>query len=175
MKSLYAPLGLHQLEAKWTAFVNYEPQLNALIADISDELKTLESEIGTINEAARPHELLKLSIFYRAVRKLDKQYDPIILQLSLTNITDFEAIVAQLMEYERKLSANDKTIKEMSSALRQIVEETAIRRDQQMSMANGPEKRTFVANAIIAVKQGTAKRTVGQNKKSTKESRQQAL
>ena len=29
LKSLYAPLGLHQLEAKSTAFVNYEPRQNA--------------------------------------------------------------------------------------------------------------------------------------------------
>ena len=94
-KSLYATLGFYQLEAKSTASVKYEPRQNASIADISDELTTLESKIGTINEATRPHQSLKLY-----------------LQLGLTNITNFEAVVTQLMEYERKLSVNDKTNKE---------------------------------------------------------------
>ena len=112
LKALYAPLGLQQLESKTQSFINYEPRQNASIASISTELNTIQSEIGVINPDERPSETMKLTILYRAIRTLNTLYDPIVLQLSLAKITNYEEVVTQLMEHERRIAANGKPIKE---------------------------------------------------------------
>lgn len=112
LKALYAPLGLQQLESKTQSFINYEPRQNATIASISTEINTLQSEIGVINADERPSDTMKLTILYRSVRTLNTLYDPIVLQLGLAKVTGYEEVVTQLMEYERRISANGKTIKE---------------------------------------------------------------
>ena len=53
LKALYAPLGLQQLESKTQSFINYEPRPNSTIADVSNELNTLQSEIGAISTEER--------------------------------------------------------------------------------------------------------------------------
>ena len=112
LKALYAPLGLQQLESKTQSFINYEPRQNASIASISTELNTLQSEIGVINPNERPSDTMKLTILYRAIRTLNTLYDPIVLQLSLAKIINYEEIVTQLMEHERRIAANSKPMKE---------------------------------------------------------------
>ena len=112
LKGLYAPLGLQQLEMKTQAFINYEPRQNTMIANITNELNTLQSEIGEISADERPSDTMKLTILYRAVRALNTLYDPIVLQLGLAKITNYDEVVAQLLEYKRRISANGKTIKE---------------------------------------------------------------
>ena len=42
-------------------------------------------------------------MLFQAVRAKDPQYDPVILQLSITHITDFDAIVGELTEHERRI------------------------------------------------------------------------
>lgn len=112
LKALYAPLGLQQLESKTQSFINYEPRPNATIADVSNELDTLQSEIGAISEGERPSDTMKLTVLYRSVRTLNTLYDPVVLQLGLAKITNYEEVIVQLMEYERRISASGKTIKE---------------------------------------------------------------
>ena len=112
LRALYAPLGLQQLDTKTQSFINYIPSQNATIASISTELDILQSEIGGISADERPSDTMKLTILYRAVRSLDTMYDPIVLQLGLAKITNYEEVVLQLMEYERRITANGKTIKE---------------------------------------------------------------
>ena len=55
---------------------------------------------------------MKLTILYRAIRTLSTLYDPIVLQLSLAKITDYEEVVTQLMEHKRLIAVNGKPIKE---------------------------------------------------------------
>ena len=112
LRALYAPLGLQQLDTKTQSFINYVPRQNATIASISTELDTLLSEIGVISTDERPSDTMKLTILYRAVRSLNTMYDPIVLQLGLAKITNYEEVVVQLMEYERRITASGKTIKE---------------------------------------------------------------
>ena len=112
LKAMYAPLGLQQLDSKTQAFINYKPQQGATIATISTELSTLQSEIGAINADERPSDTMKLSILYRGVRTLSTMYDPIVLQLGLAKITNYEDVITQLTEYERRLAADSKAIKE---------------------------------------------------------------
>lgn len=112
LRALYAPLGLQQLDTKTQGFINYIPRQNATIASISTELDTLQSEIEVISADERPSDTMKLTILYRAVRSLDTMYDPIVLQLGLAKVTNYEEVVVQLMEYERRITANGKTIKE---------------------------------------------------------------
>lgn len=112
LKALYAPLGLQQLESKTQSFINYEPSPNATVADVSNELNTLQSEIGAISKEERPSDTMKLTILYRTVRALNTLYDPVVLQLGLAKITNYEEVIVQLMEYERRIAASGKTIKE---------------------------------------------------------------
>lgn len=112
LKALYAPLGLQQLDSKTQTFINYKPRQGAAIATISTELSTLQSEIGAISDDERPSDTMKLSILYRAVRTLNTMYDPIVLQLGLAKITNYEDVITQLTEYERRLAADPKVIKE---------------------------------------------------------------
>ena len=39
-------------------------------------------------------------------------YDPIVLQLGLAKVTNYEEVVIQLIGYEQRITANGKTIKE---------------------------------------------------------------
>lgn len=112
LKAMYAPLGLQQLDSKTQAFINYKPRQGATIATVSTELSTLQSEIGAISADERPSDTMKLFILYRAVRTLNTMYDPIVLQLGLAKITNFEEVITQLTEYERRLAADSKAIKE---------------------------------------------------------------
>ena len=112
LKALYAPLALQQLESKMQSFINYEPHQNATIASVSTELNTLQSEIEIIDLDKRPSNIMKLTILYQAIRTLSTLYDPIVLQLSLVKITNYKEVVTQLMEHERWIAANGKTIKE---------------------------------------------------------------
>ena len=112
LRSIYAPMGPQQLESKLAAFVNYRPVNGSTITTITTELDVLQSEISTIDSGERPSDTWKISILYRALRTLDAAYDPVILQLGLADITNYEKIVTQLTEYERRLSAAGKPLKE---------------------------------------------------------------
>ena len=112
LEELYAPLGLQQLDTKTQAFINYKPLPNTTIATISTELSTLQTEIGGIDRKERPTDQMKLSILFRAARSLNTMYDPVILQLGLAKVNTYEDVVLQLTEYERRLAADKKVIKE---------------------------------------------------------------
>lgn len=104
LKALYAPLGLQQLNSKTQAFVGYKPRAsNTTIAEIATELNTLQAEIASISLEERPTDTLKTTVLFQAVRAKDPVFDPVILQVGLTGITSFNAIVEQLTEYERRI------------------------------------------------------------------------
>lgn len=109
---MYAPLGLQQLDSKTQTFINYKPRQGATIATVSTELSALQSETGAISADERPSDTMKLSILYRAVKTLKTMYDPIVLQLGLAKITNYEEVITQLTEYERRSAADFKAIKE---------------------------------------------------------------
>jgi hypothetical protein len=106
LKGLYAPLGLQQLSAKIQAFTGYIPSEEATtcVAEIANYLTTLQAEIGYIDPKERPSNTLKTSIFYKAIRVSDTRFDPLILQLELTERSlEYSTIVAKFMEFERRI------------------------------------------------------------------------
>lgn len=48
MKTMYAPIGLQQLDSKAQAFINYRLRQGATIATVNTVLSTLQTEIGVI-------------------------------------------------------------------------------------------------------------------------------
>ena len=112
LKNIYAPMGLDQLDAKMMEFTNYQAHSDTTIAEIATKLDTMQNEIALIAIEEKPTERMKRSILYRTVRQLDAQYDSIILQLSLSEQKDYEAIVTQLTEYERRLAADATPVNE---------------------------------------------------------------
>jgi hypothetical protein len=78
LKEAYQPLGIKQLGAKLRAFTGYEVQKESTLQSINTDLNTLQAEIGDINPNKRPSNQVKLAIFYRALRALEKQWDPMI-------------------------------------------------------------------------------------------------
>jgi gag-polypeptide of LTR copia-type/Zinc knuckle len=105
LKKLYAPLGLQQLSAKIQAFTSYKAPDGAKIAEVVTQLDTLQFEIGSIEPAERPSDTLKISILLRALRTLDERYDPLVLQLEITDsVKDYDKLVMHLTEFERRMA-----------------------------------------------------------------------
>lgn len=114
LKALYQPLGLQQLGTKLHAFTAYEPPkgTNTTVITIATELDTLQAEIGDIDSKERPSENAKAAVFLRAVRALDHRFDPLILQLELSDSAGkYAVIVTRLTEFERRLGPKE-TVKE---------------------------------------------------------------
>jgi len=109
LKALCQPLGLQQLGAKTQAFIGYVPQNgHTTVAEIANDLTTLQVEIGLISSPEKPTDSLKISVFFRVLRALDARFEPLILQLEISKTTtDFSAIVAFLTEAERRMGAKD--------------------------------------------------------------------
>jgi hypothetical protein len=108
LKALYAPLGLQQLGTKIQAFTGYIAPANAKVADIANDLTTLQANIRYIKPAERPSDTLKISIFFRAVRALDSRFDPLILQLGISGLaTDFAVIVPKFIDFERRIGPKE--------------------------------------------------------------------
>jgi hypothetical protein len=109
LKALYSPLGLQQLDAKTQAFISYTPTTEHMgIAEIANNLTTLQTEIGLISTPERPTDSLKISVFFRVIRAVDNRFEPLILQLEVSkSTTDFNAIVAHLTEAERCIGTKD--------------------------------------------------------------------
>ena len=105
LNTLYLPLGQQQLTAKVQAFIGYTiPEgTSPTVAEIANQLDTIQYEISAIDAKETPSETLKTSILLQAVRGLDPRFDPLILQLELSGTTSYIAIVARLSEWERKL------------------------------------------------------------------------
>jgi hypothetical protein len=102
LKKLYVPLGLQQLSTKIQAFTSYKAPDGAKIAEVVIQLDTLQFEIGSIKPAERPSETLKISILLQALRALDERYDPLVLQLEITDsVKDYDKLVMHLTEFER--------------------------------------------------------------------------
>lgn len=85
---------------------------------------------------------MKLTILYRAIRSLNTMYDPIILQLGLAKITNYEEVVTQLSEYERRLAADRKTIKE------NVFSATTPRRNGKSELRKANYERTSLQEQI---------------------------
>jgi hypothetical protein len=105
LKKLYAPLGLQQPSAKIQAFTSYKAPDSTKITEVVTQLDTLQFEIGSIKPAERPSDTLKISILLRALRDLDERYDPLVLQLEITDLVqDYEKLVTYLTEFERRMA-----------------------------------------------------------------------
>jgi hypothetical protein len=111
LKALYAPLGLQQLGAKSHAFITYKPsEGHKTIAEVANDLTTLQADIGLISRTEMPTDSLKISVFFKAIRAMDDRYDALILQLEISNSsTNFSTIVAHLTEAERRMSTSSAT------------------------------------------------------------------
>ena len=110
LKALYSPLGLQQLGAKLRAFTAYEPlkNANATVTTVATEIDTLQAEIGDIDPKERPSENAKTAVFLRAVRALDPRFDPLILQLEISDtVTKYAVAVTKLAEFERRLGPKE--------------------------------------------------------------------
>jgi len=111
LKGLYSPLGLQQLGAKLQAFTAYEPPKNAsaTVTTVATEIDTLQAEIGDIDPKERPSENAKTAVFLRAIRALDPRFDPLILQLEISDsITNkYPIVVTKLTEFERRLGPKE--------------------------------------------------------------------
>ena len=65
-------------------------------------------EIGFISSPEKPTDSLKISVFFRVLRAFDSRFEPLILQLEISKTTtDFNAIIAFLMEAERRMGPKD--------------------------------------------------------------------
>jgi hypothetical protein len=106
--SIY-PLGMQQLSAKIQAFTSYKPpERNTTITVVATELSTLQYEIGTIDPTEKPSKTLKISIFFGAIRALDKRFTPLILQLEISRITtNYSTIVARLSKHEQRIGPKE--------------------------------------------------------------------
>lgn len=109
LKSLYQPLGLQQLGAKIQAFTAYvPPKERASVTIVATELSTLQAEIGDIDPKERPSENAKIAVLLRAVRALDTRFDPLILQLEISDMTtNYSLIVSKLTEFERRMGSKE--------------------------------------------------------------------
>lgn len=119
LKELYAPLGLQQLSAKIQAFTGYKPLESEItgVAEIASRLNTLQAEIGDIDLQEKPSNTLKTSIFYRALRESDPRFDPLILQLEISDATPkYSTIVTKLMEFERRLGPKKESVEALKAA-----------------------------------------------------------
>jgi len=108
LKALYSPLGLQQLSAKILAFTSYRPGTSASVTEVATRLSTLQHEIGAIDPAERPSDTLKISILFQAIRALDQRFEPLILQLEITDMaTNYDKIVTHLTEFERRMGPKE--------------------------------------------------------------------
>jgi hypothetical protein len=104
LKKLYAPTGAQQLSSKVQAFTGYKATAGTTVAEIATALSTLQYEIGVIDPGERPTDGLKIGLLFQALRVLDPQYGPLILQLELSNSNkEWESVVAHVTEFERQL------------------------------------------------------------------------
>jgi hypothetical protein len=77
------------------------------VGEIATILITLQEEIGVIDPKERPTDNLKIGLFFKAVRELDTQYRPLLLQLELSGANkDWQAILAQVTEFERQIGTS---------------------------------------------------------------------
>ena len=105
---MYSPLGLQQLSAKILAFTSYRPGTSATVTEVATRLSTLQHEIGAIDPAERPSDTLKISILFQAIRALDQRFEPLILQLEITDMaTNYDKIVTHLTEFERRMGPKE--------------------------------------------------------------------
>ena len=109
LKALYQPLGRQQLGAKIQAFTAYMPPTEkASVTIVATELSTLQAEIGEIDARERPLENAKIAVFLRAIRLLDPRFDPLILQLEISNALDsYPLIVTKFQEFERRMGPKE--------------------------------------------------------------------
>jgi hypothetical protein len=108
LKSIYGPIGRQQLSAKLTEFQTYLPKKEAGIMDIYRDLNRLQLEIGMIDPKDQPSDNNKIARFFTAVRELDTQYGPLILQTEISGIElNFETLVQHFAEYERRIKASE--------------------------------------------------------------------
>jgi hypothetical protein len=130
LKGLFQPLGKQQLSAKIKAFATYEPSAKATVNEVATQLSTLQYEIGTIDPAERPTENLKISVLFTALKEIDGRFDPLILQLEISDAAkDFGSVVQHLTECERRLGA------------RGPQQETALRTNQRTGNSKGKRYR----------------------------------
>ncbi|RFU28076.1 hypothetical protein B7463_g8263, partial [Scytalidium lignicola] len=115
LKTIYAPMGKQQLGAKLQAFQAYQPpKTNAFVITIATELDTLQAEIEDIDPSERPSDSAKVQVLFRAVKSLNNQFDPLILQIeiSMESTSNYEFIVAKFMDMERCMGTAKEFIKE---------------------------------------------------------------
>jgi hypothetical protein len=71
-----------QLNTKVQAFIGETK--GTIIGEIATILTILQEEIRVIDPKERPTDNLKISLFFKAIRELDIQYRPLLLQLELS-------------------------------------------------------------------------------------------
>ena len=114
LKQLYAPLGRQQLSAKLSAFQGYIPKEGSKIMDIYRDLNELQMEVALISLKDKPSNNNKIARFFTAARGLDKEYSNLVIQTEISNPDlSFEAIAAHFAEYERRITAETDTRKEV--------------------------------------------------------------
>jgi len=99
------PLGREQLSAALGRFYGYTPPSKPTVGLIVNELRTAWLDIETVDPLQTPSVEVRILSLYKAVRTIDPEYNSVILQLDLQGINNFEAIVSQLEEVERRITA----------------------------------------------------------------------
>lgn len=68
----------------------------------------MQYEIRTIDPAERLTENLKITVLFTALKAVDSRFDPLILQLEISNSTkDFSTVIQYLTEYKQRLGARE--------------------------------------------------------------------
>jgi hypothetical protein len=104
LKRNHEPTGKLQLSAKIIAFTGYEPPSGGTILEVATRLNTLQADIAYIDPQEKPSDTLKTAIFFRAVRALNPEFKPKLLQLELSGVKQWDAVVEHVAEFERHLS-----------------------------------------------------------------------
>ena len=108
LETEYAPLGARQLSTKIQAFTGYKPTGKTTITEVAMRLNTLQYEIGVIDPSERPSENLKIAIFLKAIKQLNDRFNPLVLQLQISdNAKDFNSVVSWLKEYEQQFNTEE--------------------------------------------------------------------
>jgi hypothetical protein len=82
------------------------------VTTVATELSTLQAEIGDIDPTERPSENAKIAVFFRAIRALDPRFDPLILQLEISDsVINYTVAVTKFTKFERRMGPKE-TIKE---------------------------------------------------------------
>jgi hypothetical protein len=113
LKKLYLPTGTQQLSTKLQAFAGYRPTDGTTVSEIATALTTLQYEIGSIDPKEKPTDGMKIGLLFQALRALNTQYGPLLLQLELSGANkEWETVLSHVTEFERQLKLSGTTATE---------------------------------------------------------------